>query len=135
MAEVSVELMRLRKEYETEVTERVAMEGLLTHMCKGNPTAAVGMLTKAVSTITKQCDDLEEVKMDLKASIVTQGDAQIKMERMRTCYDHGIKDRTRRLGEVHHHASHLSDPAHPCIYILQMHDDLSELPTICLTCG
>ena len=97
--------------------------------------AAVGMLTKAVSTIAKQSNDLDEVNTNYQASIVTQGEAQIKMERMRACCDGNIKDRDKRLGEVHPHASYLSDPSHPCIYILQMHDDLSELPTICLTCG
>ena len=114
---VSVEHMQLRKEYETVVTEQVAMEGLLTHVCKASPTAAVGMLTKAASTIAKLSDDLEEVKTDYKASVVTQGEAQVRLERMRECYDNGIRDKNQRLGEVCHHATHLSDPAHPCIYI------------------
>ena len=43
MAHASVELIELRKQFETEVTERVAMEGLLKHMCQASLATAVGM--------------------------------------------------------------------------------------------
>ena len=112
---VSVELAQLRSEYEQIATEQVAMEGLLTHMFKANPTFAVNMLTKAASTIAKQSDELEGVKTDLKASGVTQGEAQGKLERMRGCYNNDMRDKNRRLAEVYQHATQLSDSAHPCI--------------------
>ena len=95
-----VELTELKVQFEKEVTERNVMNQLLHQLARAHPSAIVLMLTRATDRIAKLEDELAALKVDYTALVTTQGQAAIKMDKMREHFNECTRNKNEQLREV-----------------------------------
>ena len=63
------------------------------------------MLKAALTTMTKLSDELDALKVEKKALVQTQGEAQLRLERAKVAYNNAINSKNELYSKVHHLAT------------------------------
>ena len=96
----NVELTELKVQYEKEASERDIANQLLHQLARAQPAAVVFLLTRASERIAKLEEELAAIKVDYTASVTTQGQAAIKMDKMKEHFKACTENKNEQLRVV-----------------------------------
>ena len=83
MSNTSVKYAEIAKQYEQAIACEKYSDEILIEMFRGMPAAALHMIKASICTMCKPAEEIEALKEEKQALIITQGEAQNRLSEAR----------------------------------------------------